>query len=181
MGKTDYRARLRLLLSRKLRLVIRKSLNNIIAQLIEYGIKGDKIIISINASELRKYGWKFHLGNLPTAYLTGLLIGVEAKKKKIKEVVLDTGLQPSIKSSSLYALVKGSLEAGLFIKCNEKVLPSYDRITGKHIADYALKIKSNQDLYNRQFSKYIKNNVNPEDLPKHFEQTKAKILGEKNA
>lgn len=178
LGKTDYRARLRLLLGRKVRLVVRRTLNNILAQLVTYDNKGDKILINLNASILKKYGWKYHLGNLPSAYLTGLLVGVQAKKKKIKEVVLDIGLHQSVKSSSLYTLVKGALDSGLLIKCDEKVLPSYDRISGKHIAEYALKIKNNQALYNKQFSQYIKNNVNLEDLPRKFEEVKTKILQE---
>lgn len=100
---------------------------------------------------------------------------MQAKKKKIKEAVLDIGLHQSIKSSSLYALVKGALDSGLIIKCDEKVLPIYDRISGKHIAEYALKIKNNQDFYNRQFSKYIKNNVKPEEITKMFEEVKKNI------
>ena len=45
-GKTDYRKRLKLLLSRKPRLVVRKSLNNIIAQIVEYDEKGDRVVVS---------------------------------------------------------------------------------------------------------------------------------------
>ena len=181
LGKTDYKVRLRLLLSKKTRLVIRRSLKNFIAQLIDYNEKGDNVLITVNSRNLIKYGWNYHSGNLPSAYLTGLLLGIEAKKKRIKEAVLDMGLNESIKGSSIYALLKGIIDTGLLINHNKDILPSYERVSGKHISDYALKIKNNKDLYNKQFSKYLKNNTMPEDIIKQFEQVKAKILGDKNA
>jgi len=181
LGKTDYKVRLRLLLSKKTRLVIRRSLKNFIAQLVDYNEKGDNVLITVNSRNLIKYGWNYHSGNLPSAYLTGLLLGIEAKKKRIKEAVLDMGLNESIKGSSIYALLKGIIDTGLLINHNKDILPSYERVSGKHISDYALKIKNNKDLYNKQFSKYLKNNTMPEDIIKQFEQVKAKILGDKNA
>src|SRR3989344_2571851 len=159
LGKTDYKVRLRLLLSKKTRLVIRRSLKNFIAQLVDYNEKGDNVLITVNSRNLIKYGWNYHSGNLPSAYLTGLLLGIEAKKKRIKEAVLDMGLNESIKGSSIYALLKGIIETGLLINHNKDILPSYERVSGKHISDYALKIKNNKDLYNKQFSKYLKNNT----------------------
>ena len=57
LGKTDYRKRLKLLLANKSRLVVRKSLKSILAQIVEYGEKGDKIVVSAHSSELKKYGY----------------------------------------------------------------------------------------------------------------------------
>ena len=181
LGKTDYKVRLRLLLSKKTRLVIRRSLKNFIAQLIDYNEKGDNVLVTVSSRNLIKYGWNYHSGNLPSAYLTGLLLGIEAKKKRIKEAVLDIGLNESIKGSSIYALLKGVIDAGLLINHNKDILPSYERVSGKHIFDYALKIKNDKEFYNKQFSKYLKDNIMPEDIIKQFEQVKAKILGDKNA
>src|SRR3989344_2097585 len=91
--KTDYKQRLKLIQSKKPRLVIRKSLNNILLQVVEYQEKGDKVIVSAYSKELKKLGWPFHLGNIPSAYLTGFLLG--KKSKNIKNMVLDLGLQRS--------------------------------------------------------------------------------------
>ena len=45
-GRTDYRKRLSLVKSRLPRLVVRKSLKNTLAQIIEFHENGDKIILS---------------------------------------------------------------------------------------------------------------------------------------
>lgn len=180
LGLTDYRARLRLIVSRKTRLVVRKSLNKIIAQLINYNVKGDNIIKTITSNDLNEYGWKYHPGNLPSAYLVGLIVGLEAKKIKIKEVVLDIGLRESIKGSAIYSLLKGALDSGLNIPLSQEILPSEDRISGKHIADYYNLLS--QDKKNKQFSKYLKNKVNPVNMTKDFQDIKTKILNKyKNA
>ena len=171
---TNYRDRLRLILSKKNRLVIRKSLNNFTAQLVNYDSKGDQVIKSITSKNLHEYGWRYHSGNLPSAYLIGLLIGLEAKKLKINEVVLDIGLNESVKGSSIYAFLKGALDSGLKIPHNEEILPSEDRISGMHIANYFNLLPP--DHKNKQFSKYLKNNINPGNITKDFKEVKSKIL-----
>ena len=45
-GKTDYHKRMKLLKSRKLRVVIRASNNNIRAQFVQSKLGGDKVLIS---------------------------------------------------------------------------------------------------------------------------------------
>lgn len=177
-SKTDYKLRRNILSSKKPRLVIRRSLNNLYAQIIEFQTKGDKILISCNTQELKKFGWKFHLGNIPSAYLLGLLTASKAKNKNINNLVFDIGLQPSIKNSVLYSFLKGVLDNGLILPYSKEVLPKEDRISGKHILDYALKLKENRTMYNKQFSGYLKKTLNPEGLPKHFEEVKNKILKE---
>jgi len=112
-GKTNYKKRLKLLLSHKLRLVVRPALKNITVQIVEYHPKGDKVVASANARELEKLGWKFNKGNLPAAYLTGLLAGTRAKEKGIKEAILDVGLNSSTKGSRIFACLKGTIDAGL--------------------------------------------------------------------
>ncbi len=155
--KTNYKKRLTLLKSRKPRLVVRKSLKYIRAQIIEYDEKGDKTIASVVSSELKKLGWNFACDNTPAAYLTGLLIGKKAKEKKIDEVVLDAGLHTSTKGSRIYAVVKGAVDAGLKLPYDPVVLPSDERISGKHIADYNKKVA---------------------DMPAEFEKIKKKIIGD---
>ena len=133
LGKTNYKKRLKVLLAKRPRLVVRKSLNNILAQIVEYDEKGDRVVLSAHSAELKKYGWNGNNGNLPAAYLVGLLIGNKAKKKGINKLVLDIGLQTSVKGSRIYSLVKGCVDNGLSIPCSNEVLPSEDRVKGKHI------------------------------------------------
>jgi large subunit ribosomal protein L18 len=154
LGKTDYDKRLSLLLSKKPRLVARKSLKYITAQIVEFDKKGDKTIVSTSSKQLKKLGWNFACDNLPAAYLTGMLIGKLAKEKKIGEVILDSGLYPSTKGSVIYAVAKGAFDAGLKIPIGEKVLPSAERIKGEHIAKHLEKF---------------------EKLPEEFEKIKQKL------
>ena len=178
-GKTDYRKRLKLLLSKKPRLVVRRFISNVLAQLVEYDPKGDRVIFTIHSNRLKKYGWKGHRGNLPSAYLVGLIAGLEAKKRGYTEAVLDIGRYKSTKGNALYAALKGALDAGLKIPHGEKILPPEERIRGEHIANYAKMLKEqNPEKYQKQFSRYLKEGLNPEELPKHFEDVKQKILSE---
>ncbi len=133
-GKTNYRKRLALLKSGKHRLVVRKSLKYITVQIIGYDEVGDRTVVSVSSKQLRSFGWQFSCDNIPAAYLTGMLIAKKAGEKKIKEVVLDTGLYTSTKGSRIYAVVKGVRDGGLQINVDEKMFPSEDRIAGKHIA-----------------------------------------------
>jgi large subunit ribosomal protein L18 len=136
IGKTNYRKRLKLLLAHKPRLVVRKSLKNIMVQIVEYNEKGDKVIISAHSSELKKYGYDGNKGNIPSAYLVGLLIGNKAKKKNIKDLILDIGLQNSVKGSRIYSVLKGCIDTGLNIPHSKDILPIEDRIKGKHIKNF---------------------------------------------
>nr|AJS12382.1 50S ribosomal protein L18P [uncultured archaeon] len=161
-GRTDYRKRLSLVKSRLPRLVVRKSLKNTLAQIIEFHENGDKIILSASTKELeKKYGLKASKKNIPSAYLLGILVGKKALAKGIKKVILDIGLYRNIKGSRLYAVLKGSIDAGLDIPHSKEVLPSQDRLEGKHILDYYQKAKKEYNI---------------PDLGKHINEIKAKII-----
>jgi large subunit ribosomal protein L18 len=175
-GKTSYKRRLALLKSGTSRLIVRKSLNTIIAQVVEYKPDGDRVLLSATSRELPKMGWKMHKANTPSAYLTGLLLGMKAKKKKISKAVLDLGLQTPLMKGKLFATVKGAVDAGMDIKCGEEALPAEDRIAGAHIAEYASKLKQDKEKYNKQFSGYLKQGATPEDIGKSFDEMKKKIL-----
>mgnify|MGYP001603804896 FL=1 len=175
--KTDYPKRLNLLASNKPRLVVRRMLNNILVQIVEYDANGDKVIVSANSRELVKLGWKGHRGNLPSAYLVGMIAGLKAKKKGIKETVSDIGLRGAIKGSSFFAAVKGAIDSGLVVPCSKEVMPSNDAIQGKLIESYAkLLLNEDKQKYDKQFSSYIKQGMKPEDFSKYFEEVKKKLL-----
>ncbi len=139
-GKTDYRKRLALLKSGKPRAVVRKTLRYIIVQIVEYNEDGDRILVGVNSSHLKKYGWKGSFKNTPAAYLTGFLAGKLALSKGIEEAVLDIGLQSSVKGSRVYAALKGMVDAGLDVPHSEEVYPSEDRIRGEHISEDVAKM-----------------------------------------
>ena len=62
------------------------------------------------------------------------------------------------------------------------MFPSENRIRGEHIANYSEYLKSseqrdeNEDKHVFQFAAYKKRGLLPEDVPKHFDQTKEKIM-----
>lgn len=175
--KTDYPKRLSLIASSKPRFVVRRMLNNILVQIVEYNPDGDKVAVSANSRELVKLGWKCHRGNLPAAYLVGMIAGLKAKKKGIKETVSDIGLRSAIKGSSFFAAVKGAVDSGLAIPCSNEVMPSNDAVQGKLIENYArLLLNEDKQKYEKQFSNYIKQGIKPEELSKYFEEVKKKIL-----
>ncbi len=178
-GKTDYRARYKMLLSKKIRAVVRKSLRNIFVQFIRAELGGDKTISTTKSVELKKYGWKYSGGNIPAAYLTGYLAGLKAMKLGINEAILDIGPQRSTKGSRLYAALKGLVDAGVNIPYNDVIFPSIERIQGYHIAQYAEKLENeDQELYKKRFSGYIQNGLNPRDTPTNFQEVLNKIAEE---
>ncbi len=177
-GKTDYRLRKRLILARKPRFVPRFSLKNVVVQIVEAKPEGDYTLASAHARELaRDFGWLGCRKNAPAAYLTGMLVAFRALSKGLKGAILDIGLKTPSRGCKTYAAVKGALDVGFEVPCDESVLPGEGRIRGEHIANYAkLLAESNPEKYRRQFSHYLKRGLKPEDLPSHFEEVKAKIL-----
>jgi len=131
-GKTDYRKRLKLVRSGKVRAVVRHSLKHTVVQLVRYDEKGDRIISSATTAQLKKLGWTGSTGNTPAAYLVGLLAGRKAAGH-VQEAVLDIGLLTPSKGSKVFATLKGLLDAGIRIEHSKEVLPPDDRIRGKHL------------------------------------------------
>ncbi len=176
MQKTDYSQRMALLKSGRPRLIVRRALNNIHVQVVRYERDGDTVIAETISKELKEHGWLAHGGSTPSAYLAGLLAGLKARKLGVDNAVVDLGLQTSVKGSSLYAAVLGAKDAGINVPVGKEALPDIERVRGQHIAKYAALLKKDQAKYKRQFSSYIKNNLDPENLPEHFEEVKGKIL-----
>ncbi|MEM4643902.1 MAG: 50S ribosomal protein L18 [Candidatus Methanomethylicaceae archaeon] len=175
-GRTDYNLRKRLISSRKLRLVIRKSLKHLSLQLVEARVDGDRVLASATTIELKEYGWKGGTGNLPAAYLAGFLLGKRALSKGFDTAVLDLNGYSITKGSRLFAALKGAIDAGMEIPHSEDVLPDEERIKGEHIAKYAeLLQKDNPARYQSQFSKYINVGLTPEAIVQHFETVKETI------
>nr|GEV17946.1 60S ribosomal protein L5-like [Tanacetum cinerariifolium] len=80
-GKTDYRARIRLINqdtnkynTPKYRFVVRFTNKDIIAQVVSASIAGDMVLATAYAHELPQHGLKVGLTNYAAAYCTGLLL-----------------------------------------------------------------------------------------------------------
>lgn len=175
-GKTDYQARKALVLYGKPRLVARSTANNIVAQLIVAKPHGDEVIASAHSRELIKFGWKTLKGNVPAAYLTGLLCGLKAKAKGLGFANLDIGLVAPARGSRIFAVLSGVVDTGIKVPHDEEKIIK-ERINGEHIAKYGKSLGSGTEIYSAKFSKYLEQKVPPEKLPEHFAKVKAEVLG----
>ncbi|MEE8299942.1 MAG: 50S ribosomal protein L18 [Desulfatiglandales bacterium] len=173
-GKTDYRSRMKLLMSGKPRLVVRITSNRVITQVINYTEKGDVVATACNSNDLRDFGWKAATSNTPSAYLTGLLCGRKAVGMGIKSCIFDVGRVKPLAGTKIFAVLKGALDGGLEIPHSEESLPSEDRLAGSHITNYAGSLKA--DKKKPIFSEYKKRGLDPKEVPKHFEAVKNDIL-----
>jgi len=132
-GRTDYRHRAALIRSGKVRLVVRKSNRHVRVQFIEYTERGDTVLVTAVSKELEKLGWTGSGKSTPGAYLTGMLAGKRAKEKGLEQAVLDIGLREPSKGAVVFAALKGVLDTGIEVPHSDKMLPSPDRISGKHM------------------------------------------------
>ncbi|WP_276272528.1 50S ribosomal protein L18 [Haloarcula litorea] len=165
-ARTDYHQRLRLLKSGKPRLVARKSNKHVRAQLVTLGDNGDRTLAAAHSSDLEEYGWEAPTGNMPAAYLTGLLAGLRAQDAGVEEAVLDIGLNTPTPGSKVFAIQEGAIDAGLEIPHNDDVLADWQRTRGSHIAEYAEQL--DEPLYSGDFD--------ATDLPAHFDETRETLL-----
>jgi large subunit ribosomal protein L18 len=135
-GKTDYRSRIKLVSSGLPRLVVRRTLSKIIAQIAVFDVKGDIIKAGVDSCLLKDYGWKGSLKNIPACYLTGFAVGKKALAVGVNDAVLDIGFSTAINGVKIFAFLKGAVDSGLKVACSEEVFPSQDRLGGKHIKGF---------------------------------------------
>ncbi len=137
-NKTNYAKRFNILKSGKPRLVVRKTNQRFIAQIINYSRNGDVTKVNCTSSELIKYGWKHNIKNRPAAYLTGYLLAKKAQKNKINEAVIDFGLYTLTKGNKLFAFIKGVSDFGsLTLNYDQKIFPSDEllsKVSGKDLS-----------------------------------------------
>lgn len=101
-GKTDYRARIRLInqdknkyATPKYRFVVRFTNKDIIAQIVSATIAGDMILASAYAHELPGYGLEVGLTNYAAAYCTGLLLA----RRVLKTLEMDEEYQGNVEAT----------------------------------------------------------------------------------
>jgi len=218
-GKTDYRARKRLVSQDKNkyntprhRLVVRFTNTNVIAQIVSAKVAGDHVLVAAYSQELTRYGAPGGLTNYAAAYATGLLIArrtlnkfgldtkyvgntkVTGEDYNVEDIedgprpflaLLDIGLRRTTTGAKIFAALKGATDGGLNIPHNEKRFVGYDteakkldaevlkkHILGGHVAEYMRSLKEEDpEKYEKQFSKYIKAGVKPDDIESRWQKT----------
>jgi len=165
-ARTDYHQRLRLLKSGKPRLVARTSNRHVRAQLVTTGPEGDRTLASADSRDLEEFGWEAPTGNLPAAYLTGLLAGRRALAADVEAAVLDIGLASPTPGGTVFAVQEGAIDAGVEIPHNDSVLAPWERTRGEHIAEYAESLE--EGLYSGDFD--------ATELPEHFDELREELI-----
>ncbi|CAI0459456.1 unnamed protein product [Linum tenue] len=101
-GKTDYRARIRLINqdknkynTPKYRFVVRFSNKDVVAQIIHSTIAGDHVMAAAYSHELSRYGLEVGHTNYAAAYCTGLLLA----RRVLKMLELDEEYQGNVEAS----------------------------------------------------------------------------------
>ncbi|KAA8527235.1 hypothetical protein F0562_034668 [Nyssa sinensis] len=101
-GKTDYRARIRLINqdknkynTPKYRFVVRFTNKDIIAQITSASIAGDMVLAAAYAHELPHYGLEVGLTNYAAAYCTGLLLA----RRVLKKLEMDDEYQGNVEAT----------------------------------------------------------------------------------
>lgn len=179
-GKTNYYKRYKMVLSRRLRFVVRKTNKYLWVQVVEFGLSGDRVIAAAHSRELiKKYGWLGGTKNIPAAYLTGLLASLRAIREGVRHAVPDIGLHKPTRGARVFAAIKAANDVGLKVPCSDEVLPSEERIRGEHISAWSKMLREvDPRLYEKTFSKYLERGFDPINLPSHFEEVRSKIVNE---
>ncbi len=175
-GKTNYRRRKKAVISKRPLLYVFVSGKNTAIQMISPRLRGTSTR-SVNSRELDRHGWKSSRRSIPGAYLTGLLLGTRAQAAGVKDAILYTNVRAYHSGGRTAAAVKGIVDAGFKLPVGEESLPKEERISGKHVAEFAAKLKEEDpEAYEARFSSLLKAGVKPEELPQHFEAVKSRIL-----
>jgi len=111
--------------------------------------------------------------------------------------ILDVGLKPTSTGSRMFGALKGACDGGLDIPHGDRRFPrpksdggkDYEAdaefhrkyIFGGHVAEYMNKLKDDdEEAYKRQFSRYIKAGIEPEDLEEIYKKAHEQIREEPN-
>ena len=174
---TNYHMRKTMIISRRLRLVVRFSSKYVYAQIVKAYASGDQVLASVCSKELKRFGCGPSYGNVSAAYFSGLLLGKKALKIGIKDAILDIGLRKSSRGGRIFAVLKGVVDADVKVPHDERILPGEARTRGEHIASYAKELlQEDQQHYEKIFSRYLSEGLRPEQLPNNFNQIRDEIL-----
>jgi len=150
-NRTNYRKRRKMILSRKPAMYVKISNKNIYAQVLVPAVVGDRTVVQANSKELQKAGWAYGRKNFPSAYLVGLLMGRRALKAGLNEVLFYSGTNVFRAKTRLTGVIRGAVEAGLKVRCDDEIFPEDDAVNGERIVKYAASLKA-EGYKGRQFS-----------------------------
>jgi len=102
---------------------------------------------------------------------------------------LDVGLARTSTGAKVFAAMKGAVDGGLDIPHSVKRFPGYDNeakslsadvhrnhIFGLHVAEYMKQLQEeDEDTFKKQFSRYIKNGVGPDNMEEVYKKAHAAI------
>ena len=162
-GKTDFEARRKLVInakdkygSHKFRMVVRRTNQRIICQIVFSSIDHDNVVCQANSDELKRFGLTAGLTNYSASYCTGLLLArrllskfkldsiykgqeeitggyfdiYEAKKfdakRKPFKAILDAGLIHCTTGNRVFGALKGAVDGGLYIPHSDKRFPGFE-------------------------------------------------------
>lgn len=102
--------------------------------------------------------------------------------------LLDVGLTRCTTGNKVFAVMKGAVDGGINIPHNEKRFPAYSkeegfdpeqmkmRILGNHVSEYMNYLREeDEDRYSKQFSAYIREGIEPDDIEDIYLQAHEKI------
>eukprot|EP01133_Synstelium_polycarpum_P012201 gene12201-14279_t len=123
-----------------------------------------------------------------------LVKAVDEKPRPFK-AFLDVGLARTTTGQKVFAVMKGATDGGLYVphkktrfvgynaeskKLNADVLRKY--IFGNHVAEHMKILQGeNEEVYKKQFSLFIKNNIGPKDLEAMYTKAHAAIRKDPSA
>lgn len=114
---------------------------------------------------------------------------IEEDKSRPFRCLLDVGIRNTTTGSKVFAALKGASDGGLDIPHSNKRFPGYTRdtktfdaethkarIMGEHITEYMQEMQEDdEEMYNKHFSKYIENEIEPDGLEELLEKVHASI------
>jgi len=108
---------------------------------------------------------------------------------------LDVGLMRTTTGARVFGAMKGAADGGIDIPHSTKRFPGWDsesgefsaevhrsHIFGKHVSDYMRQLnESDEDLYKKQFSQFVKNGFNADNLEEMYKKGHAAIRADPEA
>nr|GEZ87143.1 60S ribosomal protein L5-like [Tanacetum cinerariifolium] len=198
-GKTDYRARVRLINqdknkynTPKYRYVVRFTNKDIVAQVISATIAGDFVLASAYAHELPQYGLKVGLTNYSAAYCTGLLLARRVLKKlemdeEYQGNIEATGEDFSVEPAESRRPFRALLDVGLLrTTTGNRVFGALKgALDGVHLCGHVAAymkalIEDEPEKYQTHFSEYIKAGVEPDNMEELYKKVHAAIRANPN-
>ena len=173
LGLTNYKKRLALVKGNMDRVVVRKTNRRIIGQMVSYEEKGDKIIGCADSNELVK-ALRMAEQDQQAHCVPNWAAPCQEGEGQEARSVLDIGIARPGEELDTFRIREGMHrrrpEAQGQLEIDMKMLDA------AKIAKYAETLKGDKAAFKKQFGGYSEKGVQPETLPKLFNEVKAKIL-----